>query len=103
SGGFMPRGFTMDSDDEKVAKFMSWAPLFHPYMADRFEPGGGGADIGPLKNQGVPLVGFRPDGQRYFDYHHTHEDTFDKVDDRELHMGAAAIASLLYLIDQHGL
>ena len=103
SGGFVPRGFTMDGEEGQVEKFMGWASLFSPYQADDFGPGGGGADIGPLKNQGVPLIGFRPDGQRYFDFHHTAEDTFEKVDDRELHLGAAAMASLFYLIDQYGL
>lgn len=102
SGGFVPRGFTLDADEEKMKKLLSWAHLFTPYLTDRFEKGYGGADIGPLKNQGVPLIGFKPDDQRYFDYHHTAEDTFDKVDDRELHLGAAAMASLVYLIDTHG-
>ena len=103
SGGFTPRGFTLDADEEKLAKFIAWAPLFRPYYADRLEAGYGGADISPLKNQGVPLIGFNPDDQRYFYYHHTAEDTFDKVNRRELHMGAAAMASLVYLIDQYGL
>jgi hypothetical protein len=44
-----------------------------------------------------------PDSQRYFNYHHTPEDTFDKVDKRELELGAAAMAALVYLIDMYGL
>jgi carboxypeptidase Q len=44
-----------------------------------------------------------PDSQRYFSYHHTPQDTFDKVDKRELELGAASMAALIYLIDQHGL
>ncbi len=37
------------------------------------------------------------------DFHHSDNDTFDKVNRRELELGTAAMASLLYLIDSHGL
>ncbi len=102
-GGFTPLGFSLDMDDNQIEKVRNWAPLFAPYFVYQFDPGGGGADISPLKPQGVPLIGFVPDSQRYFDYHHTGIDTFDKVNERELHMGAATMASLLYLIDKYGL
>jgi carboxypeptidase Q len=49
------------------------------------------------------LFGFRPDSQRYFDYHHTEIDTFDSVNKRELELGTAAITSLVFLIDKYGL
>jgi hypothetical protein len=68
-----------------------------------FSQDGGGADIGPLAPQGVTLIGLLPDSQRYFSYHHTPEDTFDKVERRELELGSAAMAGLIYLIDQYGL
>ncbi|MEQ9301097.1 MAG: M20/M25/M40 family metallo-hydrolase [Cyclobacteriaceae bacterium] len=102
-GGFTPLGFSLDMTDRPMKKVQSWASLFKPYQIYMFEPGGGGADISPLKTQGVPLIGFVPDSQRYFDYHHTTIDTFDKVNKRELELGAASIASLIYLIDQYGL
>ncbi len=57
-------------------------------------PGGGGADIGPLGLQGVPLFGLLPAWNRYFDYHHSKRDTIDAVHPRELALGAAAIAYL---------
>jgi hypothetical protein len=81
----------------------SWKPLLEPYGLADFSQEGGGADIGPLANQGVHLLGFLPDSQRYFDYHHTAEDTFDKVSKRELEMGSASMAALVYLIDKYGL
>jgi len=102
-GGFTPRGFTLDMDEHKLKRIQGWKELFEPYQVYVFEPGGGGADIGPLKSQNVPLIGFKPDDQRYFKYHHTSIDTFDKVDERELHMGAATMAALVYLIDKYGL
>ncbi|MEZ5032137.1 MAG: hypothetical protein R2787_12095 [Saprospiraceae bacterium] len=49
------------------------------------------------------LVGFKPDPQRYFDFHHTRNDRVQNVNERELAMGAAAITSLVYLIDKYGL
>jgi len=102
AGGFTPRGFSMDGTDEAFNRFLGWSTYFEPYLANRFTRGGSGADISPMKGQGVQLIGFRPDNQRYFLYHHTHEDTFDKVNERELELGAATMTSLIYLIDQHG-
>jgi Zn-dependent M28 family amino/carboxypeptidase len=102
-GGFTPRGFTMSATDEVKNKIKSWKPLLGPYGLMDFDQSGGGADISPLAPQGVPLIGFLPDSQRYFNYHHTPEDTFDKVDKRELELGAASMASLIYLIDRYGL
>jgi hypothetical protein len=102
-GGFTPRGFTMTADEKVVSTIKSWKPLLEPYGLTDIGRSGGGADIGPLQPQGVPIIGFLPDSQRYFDYHHTPEDTFDKVSKRELELGAASMAALVYLIDQHGL
>lgn len=106
-GGFTPRGFSFEhvSTDFISHVNASWKYLFEPYEADRLEAGGSGTDIGPLKETipGVTLIGFRPDSQRYFDIHHTPNDVFENVNKRELELGAASIASLVYLIDQHGL
>lgn len=102
-GGFTPRGFTMSAPEEMKNKVKSWKPLLEAYGLTDFNGEGGGADIGPLAPQGVPLFGYLPDSQRYFDYHHTQEDTFDKVSKRELELGAAAMAALTFLIDSKGL
>jgi hypothetical protein len=50
----------------------------------------------------VVLIGFRPDSQRYFDIHHSSNDVFENVNRRELELGAAAMTSMIYLIDQYG-
>lgn len=60
-------------------------------------PGGGGADIGPLAEAGVPVFVLRQDGSKYFDYHHTADDTLDKVDPAALAQNVAAWVSLVYL------
>lgn len=106
SGGFTPRGFACSADEEVFKPFLANLQKFDEYLGpyDLFlKAGGGGADIGPLKSQKGLLIGFKPDNQRYFDYHHTTEDVFRNVNVRELKLGAAAITSLVYLIDQFGL
>ncbi|RMF02222.1 MAG: peptidase M28 family protein, partial [Bacteroidetes bacterium] len=65
--------------------------------------GGSGADISGLKSQKGLLFGLKPDSQRYFDYHHTAIDTFEAVNERELKLGVAAMAALVYLLDKYGL
>ena len=58
---------------------------------------GGGADVGPLGELGVPLIDVRTDAAPYFDLHHTANDTFDKVDPALLRQNVAAFATLAYL------
>ena len=68
-----------------------------------FKQGSGGVDIGPLRKFGTLLISYIPDAQRYFDYHHSANDSFETVNHRELQLGSAAIASLIYLIDLYDL
>lgn len=106
AGGFTPRGFSSTAHEDvfkpKYKKLTEWLPLLEPYGLE-FRTGGSGADISPLKSQKGLLIGFRPDSQRYFDYHHTAIDTIDAVNKRELELGAASITALVYLIDKYGL
>lgn len=102
-GGFTPRGFGFDADSDKFEKILTWKKLFEPYRIFEFERGGGGADIGPLKDQGPVLISYIPDSQRYFDFHHSALDKIEGVNKRELEMGAASLSSLLYLLSEYGL
>lgn len=103
AGGFTPRGFSFDCSDANFNQVLSWQHLFKPYLIHYFEKGGSGADVGPLKTEKNVLAGLRPDSQRYFDHHHASSDTFDAVNKRELELGAATMASLVYLFDKYGL
>jgi hypothetical protein len=103
AGGFSPRGFSIESDDANLNKILGWKKLFEPYLIHSFTKGHGGADIGPLTSKSIVKAGLRPDSQRYFDHHHAVNDTFDAVNKRELELGAATMAALLYLIDQNGI
>ena len=104
SGGFAPRGFDLGSTQgpahEKAAR---WRDLFEPYGVHVFRQGPGGADVAPLMMLGVTVANLIPESQRYFDYHHARTDTIDTVNKRELELGAAALAALIYLVDTHGL
>ena len=102
SGGFTPRGFSIDASEENIEQIQGWKDLFEPYLIHVFQKGGSGADIGPLKDEGIVLAGLKPDSQRYFDYHHAENDTFEQVNKRELELGAATMASLIYLMDKYG-
>jgi len=102
-GAAVPQGFSVDASDSSIEKIKSWKPLFKPYNLWFFEKGGSGVDIRDLKKQGTPLVGLVTDPQRYFDFHHCANDTYDNVSQRELELGAAAMAGLVYLIDTYGL
>lgn len=100
-GGFVPRGFHIDGTEEGLTFLQSLEPTLRPYELHIFEKGYGGVDIGPLKKHfpSISLFGFVPDSQRYFDFHHAPSDVFENVNKRELELGCAAIASLLYFID----
>ena len=106
AGGFSPRGFSFEADTSVFKTYYKnvnkWLPMLESYGL-HFETGGSGADIGPLKSQKGLLIGLRPDSQRYFDFHHTATDTFENVNKRELELGAAAMASLVFFIDKYGI
>ena len=103
-GGFTPRGFTIDGPKNHIKHIQQWSELLSPYDINVLKEGWGGVDIKPLKDNGpITLIGYLPDNQRYFDHHHAASDILENVHPRELELGAASIASLLYLIDKYGL
>lgn len=101
AGGFTPRGIALEMDDTKRNEIKSWSGLFLPYGVYDFQGKYSGTDIYPLHDMGVPTAELVPDSQRYFDIHHTEEDTFEKVNRRELLLGAVAITQLIYMIDKN--
>jgi hypothetical protein len=102
-GGLLPRGFGISADGERLDDFLALEKYFRPYNITEFTRGGGGVDIGPLREFGTVLISLVPDMQRYFDYHHSPNDTFEQVNIRELQLGSASIAALIYLIDKFDL
>ncbi|MFT6814870.1 MAG: carboxypeptidase Q [Sphingobacteriales bacterium] len=103
AGVFTPKGFSYVANELAAKKIYNWRSLFYPYGISEFGNGYGGADIGPLKDQGTTLIGFRPDSQRYFDYHHAASDVFEAVNKREMQLGSASITTLAFLLTSYGL
>jgi carboxypeptidase Q len=104
AGGFTPRAIGISATSpEQFKKMEQWASLLKPYGTE-ITAGGGGADIGPLKNvnAAIVLAGLVPDSQRYFDLHHAKTDVFENVNKRELLLGAVNMAAIVYLVDQYG-
>jgi Zn-dependent M28 family amino/carboxypeptidase len=65
---------------------------------DKAPPAHAGSDIEGLEGAGVPVVALNQDASRYFDYHHTMDDTLNKVRPDELAQNVAVWASFLYLV-----
>lgn len=102
-GGFTPRGFTIEGNDANIKMVQDYQKIFEPYLIHVFRKGHTGSDIEPLQSKNILKAGLRPDTQRYFDYHHAASDTFDAINKRELELGAATMAALIYLVDQSGI
>lgn len=103
SGGFTPRGFSIEADDANLKKIQGFRDFFEPYLVHSFTIGHAGSDISHLTSKSIVKAGLKPDSQRYFDYHHAANDKFDAINKRELELGAATMTSLIYLIDQTGI
>ncbi len=99
AGVMSPRGFGFGADSTRLEKLKSMASFFEIYKIRDFSKGGGGSDIEPLKELGALQIAYIPDSERYFWYHHCANDIFENVNIRELQMGSASIASLIYLLD----
>jgi carboxypeptidase Q len=98
AGVFRPTGFGFTGSEAARALVRQIGGLLRPIGADSIWASGGGADIGPIMAEGVPGMSHNVDGTRYFWYHHTHADTVDKLDPREVAMNVAAMAVMAFVI-----
>jgi carboxypeptidase Q len=97
-GVFRPLGFGFTGSDAAWEIIREIGTLLEPIGAGEMVQGGGGADIGPIMERGVPGMGLRVDGERYFLYHHTDADTVDKLDPHEVALCTAAMAIVAYVV-----
>jgi hypothetical protein len=72
--------------------------LFSGIDAAPVKWGGGGADISPLTREGVPGLSLDTVGEHYFDWHHTHADTIDKVSPDDLRRATGMLAVMGYVL-----
>ncbi len=103
SGGFRPTGYSAECVDkvresfaaQQLADILTLLTSIGPMKAST---GHSGADISEMEPAGVILMGHNVEGSKYFDYHHTHADTIDKVDPREFSQNVATLATVAYII-----
>jgi carboxypeptidase Q len=98
NGAFKPSGFGFTGSDAARARVTEVARLLARIGADTVTSGGGGADIGPIMELGVPGMSPNVDGSRYFWYHHSEADTMDKLDPRDMGLLTAALAVMAYVV-----
>ena len=98
AGVFKPSGFGFSGSDEAFNMLQDIGTLLKRIESGIITKGGGGADIGPIMREGVPGMGLKVDGSRYFWYHHTPADTFDKVDKDEFNRCVATMAVMAYVV-----
>lgn len=97
-GVFSPTGFGFTGSDEAYAMVQAVGKLLEPIGAGTITRGGGGADIGPMMERGMPGMGLSVESARYFWYHHTDADTLDKLDPEEVARCVAAMAVMAYVV-----
>lgn len=102
SGGFKPEGLSIDMEDEdkqelafeQVTEILK---LLEPIGATRVKKGFSGQDVSQLKTLGTACLGLNVDGRLYFNTHHTHADTVDKVRPKELTDCTITLAVAAYI------
>ena len=102
SGAFRPEAIGIELEDKTKQAQASGqlAKITELFSGMKLEvhPDNSGADVGPMRTGGVPLLGLIMESSTYFDYHHTQADTLDKVDPALLAEGEALFAGLAWLL-----
>jgi carboxypeptidase Q len=98
NGAFRPLGMGVTASDSAVAILRQVGALLGKVGATALTLGGGGADIGPLQQLGVPVAEPEVEGSRYFWFHHTDADTPDKLDPADMARLVAVIAAYAYVV-----
>ena len=102
AGGFLPLGFSVWGNEDQLKLVSQYSKLLKDFELYKFNEGHSGVDIGPLKKLYPDMIqlGLSVNSQRYFNYHHSEADVFENVNKRELEMGCAAMAAMIYLMDK---
>lgn len=102
-GGFLPTGFDIRGTYKQVDFVNGFKDLLYDFQLYKFNKGYSGVDIGPLMKEYPEMIqlGMTINSQEYFDYHHSEADVFENVNKRELELGAAAMATMIYLLDKN--
>ena len=98
AGVFKPQGFGFSGSVEAMDIVRKISQLLINLDADEITEGGRAADVAPLNDEGVPVMSLKVDGSKYFWYHHTNADTFDKVEQDELNRCVSAMAIMAFVL-----
>ncbi len=94
------RKATPEAKAAALATLKAFEPILAPFGPVDLRLGGSGADVSPMVAEGVPGIGVSHAATHYFDIHHTHADTFDKVEKDDLAHNAAVLATFAYALAQ---
>ena len=97
-GVFQPSGFGFTGSQAGREIIDAISELLISIKANEITTGGRAADVAPLNDEGVPVMSLKVDGTKYFWYHHTNADTFDKIDFNEFNHCVAALAVMAYVL-----
>jgi len=97
-GVFSPKGFGFSGSNSAREIVEEIHELMKPIGANTISEGGRAADVAPLNDEGVPVMSLKVEGSKYFWYHHTDADTFDKIDFNEFNRCIAAMAIMAYVV-----
>ncbi len=102
AGGFLPLGFSVWGNDDQLKLITQFSDLLYDFDLFNFNMGYSGVDISPLKKMYPDMLqlGLSVNSQPYFNYHHSEADVFKAVNKRELELGAAAMTTIIYLMDK---
>lgn len=103
SGVFRPTGYSVECENKErealaAEQLRDLLTLLSSIGPMKSSTGHSGADISSMKPAGVLLMGHNVEGSTYFDYHHTHADTIDKIDPEALSQNVAALATVAYIL-----
>lgn len=103
AGGFQPVGFRFSGASTAMSKIEQYSTLLVPYGIGQLKEGHRGVDIAPMKDLSPVLLSLDCESHRLFDIHHSALDTLETLNFREVGLGAAAMATMAYLISENGL
>ncbi|RNL92278.1 M20/M25/M40 family metallo-hydrolase [Sinomicrobium pectinilyticum] len=103
AGGFQPVGFRFDGAPETIQQVQKYSSFLSLYGIDGIKENQRGVDIAPMKGASEVLLSLDCESHRLFDIHHSALDTLDKLNFREVSLGAAAMTTMAYLISEYGL
>ncbi len=97
-GVFAPEGFGFTGSDQSRKIVEKIHQLLKPIGSNKISKGGRAADVALLNDEGVPVMSLKVNSDKYFWYHHTDADTFDKIDFNEFNRCIATMAIMSYVI-----